>query len=269
MGAYQLKIKIEGSKPVVWRRLMIDEGATFQTLAQAINIAFGWGGYHLHGFEFPERDIHIDMADEEGLMADFGMESLDEAKEALNKWLKAGETLLYIYDFGDDWIHQVEVEAYHPDQIQEAPEVTAYRGDNFIEDCGGPYGYYELVGRLKDKKDPERKALLAWAQDSGYGEAYNLKAVNEELLEDGQWDEDILYDDELLGDEGKFFNALPNPFVSGEMPVRIVGDTPESILRQFTVSELKEYARELRIERPYKLRKAELIDAITAKICDP
>ncbi|MEA5073014.1 MAG: Rho termination factor N-terminal domain-containing protein, partial [Eubacterium aggregans] len=114
-----------------------------------------------------------------------------------------------------------------------------------------------------------RKALLAWAQDSGYGEAYNLKAVNEELLEDGQWDEDILYDDELLGDEGDFFNALPNPFVHGEMPVRIVGDTPESVLRQFTVPELKEYAQELRVARPYKLRKAELIDAITAKICDP
>lgn len=269
MGAYQLKIKIEGSKPVVWRRLMIDGGVTFQALAQAINIAFGWGGDHLHSFEFPERDIHIDMADEEGLMADFRLESLDEAEEALHQWLKVGETLLYIYDFGDNWCHQLEIEAYHPDQIQEAPEVMAYRGNNFIEDCGGPYGYYELVSRLKDKKDPERKERLAWAQDSGYGEVYNLEAVNEELLADGQWDEDILYDDELLGDEGDFFNALPNPFVHGEMPVRIVGDTPESVLRQFTVPELKEYAQELRIARPYKLRKAELIDAITAKICDP
>ncbi|MEG2641682.1 MAG: plasmid pRiA4b ORF-3 family protein, partial [Eubacterium sp.] len=144
---YQLKIKIEGSKPVVWRRLMIDEAATFQTLAQVINIAFGWKGYHLHGFEFPERDIHIDMADEEGLMADLGLESLDEAEEALHQWLKPGETLLYIYDFGDDWIHEVAIEAYHPNQIQDNPKVTAYRGNNFIEDCGGPYGYYELLGR--------------------------------------------------------------------------------------------------------------------------
>ncbi|MEG1433440.1 IS1096 element passenger TnpR family protein [Eubacterium sp.] len=269
MGAYQLKIKIEGSKPVVWRRLMIDEAATFQTLAQVINIAFGWKGYHLHGFEFPERDIHIDMADEEGLMADLGLESLDEAEEALHQWLKPGETLLYIYDFGDDWIHEVAIEAYHPNQIQDNPKVTAYRGNNFIEDCGGPYGYYELLGRLKDKKDPERKELLAWARDLGYGEVYNIEAVNAELLEGGQWDEDILYDDELWGGDDDFLNALPNPFLEGEMPVRILGDTPESVLWQFTVPELKEYAQELSIAKPYKLRKAELIDAIAAKICDP
>lgn len=40
MGAYQLKITIKGSKPPIWRRILVPEGITFEGLHQVIQTAF-------------------------------------------------------------------------------------------------------------------------------------------------------------------------------------------------------------------------------------
>ena len=56
MKGYQLKITVKGSKPPVWRRIIVPETATFHQLHEMIQEAFGWSGYHLHEFEFSKKN---------------------------------------------------------------------------------------------------------------------------------------------------------------------------------------------------------------------
>ena len=46
----QLKIGIDGTKPLVWRRILIEDSATFLALHNAIQKTFGWDDCHLHEF---------------------------------------------------------------------------------------------------------------------------------------------------------------------------------------------------------------------------
>ena len=70
MKGYQLKITIKGSKPPIWRRVVVPEQFTFCQLHQVIQEAFGWYDYHLHEFEFKKLGLLIrDPGEEDDLMA--------------------------------------------------------------------------------------------------------------------------------------------------------------------------------------------------------
>ena len=48
---YQLKATIVGTKPAVWRRVLVSESATLLRLHEVLQAAFGWWDSHLHEFE--------------------------------------------------------------------------------------------------------------------------------------------------------------------------------------------------------------------------
>lgn len=47
---YQLKVTLWGSKPQVWRRVLVPEQATLHHLHRIIQGAMGWTNSHLHQF---------------------------------------------------------------------------------------------------------------------------------------------------------------------------------------------------------------------------
>ena len=49
--AYQLKIALRGSKPPIWRRILVPGDITLDVLHNVIQIAMGWTNSHLHSFE--------------------------------------------------------------------------------------------------------------------------------------------------------------------------------------------------------------------------
>ena len=59
MGAYQFKIVIKGSKPPIWRRVLVPQGITFEQLHQIIQAVFCWSDYHLYEFEFRTMGIRV------------------------------------------------------------------------------------------------------------------------------------------------------------------------------------------------------------------
>ncbi|MFR5666179.1 MAG: plasmid pRiA4b ORF-3 family protein, partial [Enterocloster bolteae] len=82
MKGYQLKITIKGSKPPIWRRVVVPEQFTFCQLHQVIQEAFGWYDYHLHEFEFKKLGLLIrDPGEEDDLMESCSCDVLEEGTQ--------------------------------------------------------------------------------------------------------------------------------------------------------------------------------------------
>jgi hypothetical protein len=101
-----LKVTLRGTKPPVWRRLLMQGEMTLGDLHQAIQAAMGWHDSHLHAFDidgrkYGDRQTVDDVADENRL--------------TLNSLLKSGVArFTYTYDFGDNWEHMVAIEKTQP-----------------------------------------------------------------------------------------------------------------------------------------------------------
>lgn len=178
MKAYQLKIAIKGSHPPIWRRCIVPANLTFSALTDVLNIVMGWDGYHLSSFEFDRLKIRIEEKSD-----DFGFDDyqdLDAAQTPISSFMESEEWFTYIYDFGDYWQHRVTIEKILPDYEFDYPMVIKYKGDTPYEDCGGIYGYYNLLNILQNPEDPEYEEMRDWAGDPE-DQHYDIEEVNEEL----------------------------------------------------------------------------------------
>lgn len=180
MKAYQLKIQIKDSHPPIWRRVIVPAGLSFSQLGVVLNKVMGWCGYHLFSFEFYHLNLRFEESMEEEPL--WCKDDIQEASEYLiDTFLEAQKWFSYIYDFGDNWEHRVTVEKVLMDYGKNYPVVVKYKGETPYEDCGGIYGYYDLLEILKNPKHKEYKNMKAWTEGHFTSRPYDLEKVNQEL----------------------------------------------------------------------------------------
>ncbi len=152
---YQLKVGLQGTKPPIWRRLEVPADISLARLHMVIQVAFGWDDSHMHVFETPYGRFGI-------ANAELGFRS--EAPVALEQVAaEVGSKVRYTYDFGDDWHHDITVEKIlDRDASVTYPRCTGGRRAAPPEDCGGVWGYANLVEILNDPTDPEHAQRLQW-----------------------------------------------------------------------------------------------------------
>ena len=181
MKAYQLKITIKNSHPPIWRRVIVPGGLSFSQLTLVINTAIGWCGYHCSSYTFGKLGIRLDDDYDEDDALDFAEYNvLDASKYIIDEFLDSVSSFSYEYDFGDDWEHLILIEKTIDDYDQKYPQVLKYRENTPYEDCGGIWGYYDLLRTLEDPNAPNHAAMKAWVDDQE-GNEYDLDSVNEEL----------------------------------------------------------------------------------------
>ncbi|MCF7732997.1 MAG: plasmid pRiA4b ORF-3 family protein [Akkermansiaceae bacterium] len=100
----------------------------------------------------------------------------------------ARKKLRYEYDFGDGWLHEILVEKLlPPDPAMRHPVCTAGKNACPPEDCGGIYGYYDVLAAVNDPKHPEHEERLEWLGGSFDPESFDLDAVNKTLKQRITW----------------------------------------------------------------------------------
>jgi len=177
----QLKISLTGSKPLIWRRFFVKSNITFHLLHEIIQKVMGWGDYHL--YEFTIDDVHI--TDEETIMEalDDEEELEDSAKTKLEKFVnEEKQKILYEYDFGDGWEHNIIVEKILPDTGKlKFPVCVDGKNACPPEDCGGLGGYYEFLDAIQNPNHPEHIQMLNWIGGKFDPEEFNLEFINLQL----------------------------------------------------------------------------------------
>ena len=151
---YQIKVALRGAKPPIWRRLELPADTSLAALHDIIQVAFGWEDCHLHVFETAYGSFGV---------ADRELGHRAEAPVTLEQVARgAGDRLEYTYDFGDNWTHEILVEKVVDRQQVAYPRCTGGRRAAPPEDCGGIWGYAELLEVLGDPGHPEHDDRLEW-----------------------------------------------------------------------------------------------------------
>ncbi|WP_432839607.1 plasmid pRiA4b ORF-3 family protein [Dactylosporangium sp. CA-092794] len=152
---YQIKVSLRGAKPPIWRRLLVPADITLARLHTTVLAAFDWHGGHMHAFETPFGTFG--RADRElGHRADGSVTLEQVAPQEKDK-------IRYTYDFGDDWAHDIVVEkVLDHDATVAYPRCTGGKRAAPPDDCGGLWGYAELVEVLADPSHPEHGERLEW-----------------------------------------------------------------------------------------------------------
>jgi hypothetical protein len=218
---YQLKIKIDGVHPPLWRRLEICGDWDLLSAADAIKSVFGWSDHHMCEFiikkrrcgdgndwvridteqEYQERSSQIykqklGIAQMRKLLKDLRheIEKLEEelSRSSSNDSIPTLQELVprvrtkfrFIFDLGDCWKHTVEVEKIKPPEPGALyPRCTAGAGANPIEDIGGAWRLSQIIEVIKNPSHPGRKGLQELLEFAGdYDpEDFSVEKTNQKI----------------------------------------------------------------------------------------
>lgn len=156
---YQLKIALKYIRPPIWRRIEVPGDVTLPKLHLVLQAAMGWTNSHLHQFQVGKTYYGDSDVDE------FGELNLkDESKLRLSQLLtKPKQKIVYEYDFGDGWEHEILLEKVLPrDLTVEYPRCLGGARACPPEDCGGVHGYANFLAAIRDPKHEEHDEYLDW-----------------------------------------------------------------------------------------------------------
>ena len=203
---HELKITLLRSKPAIWRRIAVPSDIRLSDLHAVIQIVMGWTNSHLHQFvvRYPRPKpaqgaiaalVHSGQWEElakymqrDRCWSDPRMEieeTEDERKAKLCELAPAVKSkLIYEYDFGDGWDHQIEVVKIGP-PAEGINYPLCLKGKLACppDDCGGIWGYYDMLEALKDPKHERHEELVEWIGGEFDPERFDLDEINAELAE--------------------------------------------------------------------------------------
>jgi len=170
---HQLKVTIKAIRPPIWRRVLVPSETTLAQLHRVVQEAFGWEDYHLHEFDIDGVRYGID--DGQG----WDEPPIDERRATLGKVTAKGDRFTYVYDFGDDWRHQIEVEdvvpaepRYHLPPLHRRPTGLPARGR------GWRLGFAGFLEAIADPTQGEHEPMIEWIGGAFDPERCDLPAIN-------------------------------------------------------------------------------------------
>jgi hypothetical protein len=171
----------------------------FEQVHQILQAAFGWDDTHLHRFVTSDPFAPLRPVDGEfpevlqWLPGKECEEPGDRPEEdcSLDELLALGSGgAFYEYDFGDSWLHRLELVSRRP-AVEESLPARLLDGarPGPLEDSEGFPGYEEIMDALADRSHPDHAEYSAWVADITGSDAQfdpaflDIPAVNRMLAE--------------------------------------------------------------------------------------
>jgi hypothetical protein len=177
---FQIQIALKDFKPKIWRRILIPSDVLLSDFHMIIQISMGWTNSHLHQF-IKNRTYYSERMIEDDLWEDMG--SVDYEKMKISDLLKKEEEkIVYEYDFGDSWEHDIILEKILPvDTDLKHPICLTGKMNCPPEDCGGVWGYAGMLQVLKDPNHEEYESYMEWLDEDFDPKYFDKNEVNEML----------------------------------------------------------------------------------------
>ena len=171
--AYQLKVTLRWVRPSVWRRIVVRSDMNLEDFHEILQTVMGWTNNHMHGFNLVEK--------RRGASGDQRQVERDQQRRVrLFEFLKKPKDLLmYEYDFGDGWEHEVLLESV-ADHERGARYPWVLDGKRACppDDVGGVSGYAHFLSVLANPRHPEHEEMLEWCGGSFDPKHVDIQALN-------------------------------------------------------------------------------------------
>lgn len=154
--AFTLRCTLQDMSTPVWRLLRVPSNMNLFDLHYVLQSAMEWEDCHPHQFmddrhEYAPRGFNLEDA------RDSERYSIAEVLPVV------GSAISYNYDFGDDWMVEVVLEAEEPPrQAEVRVELLDAEGVSPYDDSGGPPGYEDMVDAFRDEGNPGHYDAVEW-----------------------------------------------------------------------------------------------------------
>lgn len=176
---YQVQIALRGSKPKIWRRLLVPSSLLLADFHKIIQTSMGWTDSHLHQFAKGRTFYSIKQPNE---ICWNEMNNIDYKKKKVRiseLLIQVKDKITYEYDFGDGWEHDIILEKILPmDNSNENPVCIAGKMNCPPEDCGGIWGYMEMLKVLKNQNHKENESISEWIGEDFDPAYFDVNEVN-------------------------------------------------------------------------------------------
>ena len=168
----RLRIELQEIQPRVFRRMDVPLSSTLLALHGIIQITFDWWDYHLFEFRVGDRLYGKPMEDDDF----YDRRVYRAAGIRLGTLIDRGvERFLYVYDFGDDWRHDIFIESVGDGEADtEYPAFVDGERRAPPEDVGGVMGFMGFLEAVLDPLHAEHDEMVTW-----YGKPFDPADIDE------------------------------------------------------------------------------------------
>lgn len=168
----RLRIELQEIEPKVWRSVDVPLSSTLLALHDVIQVAFGWTNSHLFAFEVADRIYAEPVFDDDV----FGQRVYKAAGIRMKSLVERQvERFVYVYDFGDDWRHEISIESVRDGEAHvDYPAFVGGERRCPPEDVGGVGGFMEFLEAVLDPLHEEHGETVTW-----YGKPFDPHDIDE------------------------------------------------------------------------------------------
>ena len=167
----RIRIELWDIEPKVWRRVDVPLSSTLLALHEIVQFTFLWTDSHLFEFEVGER---IYGEPENDL---FGERRIYKAANVRLKTVvdRDIERFLYVYDFGDEWRHDLFIEEVLEVELDvDYPAFVDGERRGPPEDVGGVSGFMGFLEAMRNPLHGEHESVVRW-----YGKRFEPDDIDE------------------------------------------------------------------------------------------
>ena len=167
----RIRIELQEIEPKIWRQVDVALSSTLLALHDFIQFAFRWTDSHLFEFEIGDRRYGQPEYDR------YADERLYKAASIRLKTVvdRGVEQFLYVYDFGDNWRHDLFIEEVRDGEPDvDYPVFVAGERRGPPEDVGGVTGFMEFLEASRNPLHEEHESMVRW-----YGRCFEPDDIDE------------------------------------------------------------------------------------------
>ena len=174
----RIHIELQDIQPRIWRRVDVPLTSHLLTLHYIIQFAFGWTDSHLFQFTIGNRNYGVPSEEDEF----WGLKFYRAAGLRLRTLVARGvEQFVYVYDFGDDWRHEIVIERVAEGEANIGyPAFVDGKRRGPPEDVGGIYGFMQFLEAVRNPMHDEYRDMIRW-----YGKPFDPFDIDEERIRMG------------------------------------------------------------------------------------
>ena len=178
------KVYIAGIEPRIERTLELPVKINFAQFHEVLQAAFGWTDSHLHRFNVGGLTIGAPEFDDGDAYGARTFEASEVRMQDLTFPYGEDASLqaLYVYDYGDDWHHQIVLRRRSCEPDVSYPRCAAGARSGPPEDVGGYSGYADFLEAWLDTEHEEHKAMRRWVGRKFEPERFDLEGTNKAIV---------------------------------------------------------------------------------------